>query len=160
MKRIIFVVLVLVVVLCFNAYAFETGLIDMRGKLFEESRQIKPLMVLSKNALLVSSMWDSCLIAVTQLDAYFSMVGIFNTIKQKDWSESPFDYLITWLNEIKTTNSLNIKSLSEDFNALEPDVKRHIEKLISYFNELNRRIDSDLAKISTLKKSLTTKQKR
>lgn len=160
MKRVILIALILVIALSFKGYALEIGLLDMRGKIFQESKQIKPLLVSSKNAVLVSSMWDSCLIAVTQLDAYFSMVGIFNTVKQKDWTESSFNYLITWLNEIKSTNSLNIKSLSGALNALEPDVKRHIERLISYFNELNRRIDSDLAKISTLKKSLATKENR
>lgn len=160
MKKIIFVVLVLVLVLSFNGYALDTGLLDMRGKIFQESKEIKTLLPSSKNALLVSSMWDSCLIAVSQLDAYFSMVGIFNTIKQKDWTEVSFNYLITWLKEIKTTNNLNIKSLNMDIAGLEPDVKRHIERLMNYFDDLNRRIDSDLAKISTLKKLLERKQKR
>ena len=108
MKKIISLILLLVVFLTFSAYALETTLFEMRNKIFAESKEIKALLTESKDIVLMSSMWDSCVMALTQLDAYFSMVGIFNTIKKGDISEDSVNYLIGWLSQTKKTNELNI----------------------------------------------------
>jgi hypothetical protein len=126
----------------------------MRNKISAESKQIKTLLLESKDMVLMNSMWDSCVITMTQLDAYFYMVGIFNTIKKEDLKGDTINYLTNWLNIIKDTNELNIKSLNTAIQILEPKTKVYKERLKSYFSELNKKIDSELVKISLLRKSL------
>ena len=154
MKKNIFIILALLIFFNVNSYALETTLLDMRNKISAESRQIKALLLESKDIVLMSSMWDSCVLTMTQLDAYFFMVGIFNTIKKGDLKEDTVNYLTNWLNIIKNTNELNIKSLNTVTQILEPKTKVYKERLKNYFSELNKKIDSELGKISLLKKSL------
>ena len=85
MKRKIYILLVLLVLVAQNAYALDTKLYNVRQKLFDQSQEIKKL-VNRDNAgqylVLVSSMWDTCFVAITQLDAYFYLLGLFNSIKK------------------------------------------------------------------------------
>lgn len=154
MRKIIFIILTFVIFSSFSVYALDTTLLDMRNQIFKESKELKSLLVNSKDIILVNTMWDSCIIAMTQLDAYFSMVGIFNTIKKEDVKEDAINYLASWLEEIKKTNELNIRSLNAVTLTLEPKIKAHIVKLKDYFGKLNNQINAELDKISLLKKSL------
>lgn len=154
MKKIFSIILALAVFLSFNALALDITLFDIRNKIFEESKEIKALLPDSKDVVLVSSMWDSCLIAITQLDAYFSMLGIFNTIKKEDLSKDSINYLSDWLNEIKRTDTLNIESLNSVPQPVELDTEVHIERLKDYFTDLNNRIDAELKKLSILEDAL------
>lgn len=154
MKKIIFIILTFIIFLSFSLYALDTSLLDTRNKIFEESKELKSLLVSSKDVVLINSMWDSCIIAMSQLDAYFSMLGIFNTIKKEDLKEDVINYLTSWLDGIKKTNELNIKSLDAVTFTLEPKTKAYILKLKDYFAKLNNQINTELDKISVLKKSL------
>ena len=156
MRKIIFIVLTLSF-FCFSAYALDTKIVGMRNKFFEESKAIKTLLADSKDMILLNSMWDSCIMTMTQLDAYFSMVGIFNTIKKETLTEEAINYITNWLEAIKKTNDLNIKSLNAITNPVEPKTKIHMEKLRGYFNDLNNQINTELNKISIIKKSLKTR---
>jgi hypothetical protein len=157
MKKTIFIILIFIIFLSFSVYALDATLLDMRNKIFEESKVIKSLLADSKDIILMNSMWDSCVMTMTQLDAYFSMVGLFNTIKRENLSEASIDYLISWLNDIKKTNELNLKSLNSISVILESKTKVYLEKLKRHFSDLNNRIDSELGKISLLKESLKIK---
>lgn len=155
MRKIIFVILALVMLLNFSVLALDTALFDLRNRIFEESKEIKSLLQDSKDAVLVSSMWDSCIIAMTQIDAYFSMLGIFNTIKKENLSDASINYLIDWLGQIKGTNELNIKNLSALYQPMEPNTEVHVAVLTDYFGNLNKQIDVELDKLSIIKKTLT-----
>lgn len=157
MKRIIFVICLLAA-FCGTADALDVGLTGMRDKIFEESSQIKGLMRSSKDLILLNSMWDSCIITVSQIDAYFHMVGIFNSIKKDDLTEEPIYFLSNWLGEIKRTNDLNIKSMDTVSFTPEPATKDHIDKLKNYLGELNDKINTELGKISALRKTVKKKK--
>ena len=154
MKKVIFVALILVVLSSFSAYALGTALLDIRNKIFSESKEMRPLLGTSKDGVLISTMWDSCLIAITQLDAYFFMLGIFNTIDENNLTVEVADYLINWLGEIKRANDLNIKSLKSVSSTIDPATEVRIKKLTGYFYQVNFYVDADLKRISTLKESL------
>ncbi|MFH1640544.1 MAG: hypothetical protein ABIA66_01135 [Candidatus Omnitrophota bacterium] len=154
MRRLFFIALALVFILNFGAYALDSKLLDMRNKLFEESKRIKLLVGTSQDLVLINSMWDSCVMSMSQLDAYFSMLGIFNTIKKENLTEVSVNYLSDWLSEIKRTNELNIKSLEGVKVSMDPNTKPRIEKLKGYFKEMNDQIDRELTKISVIRKSL------
>jgi hypothetical protein len=160
MKKIILIILVFVIFLNFNAYAAEIPLLDMRNRIFKECRDIQPLLRNSKDIIVINSMWSSCIMTVTQLDAYFSMVGIFNTVKDKVLTENPVIYLMKWLSEVKNTNELNIKSLDSIAYEVEPNTRVHIEKIKGYFNNLNNIIDGESARVSALQRSLKIKRQK
>lgn len=97
MKKIC-VILLLFTVLCANAYALDDGLTNMRNKIFNESKELRGVLVNSRDVVLVSSMWDSCILATSQIDAYVYMIGIFNTVKKAEQKEEAINYLVNWLN--------------------------------------------------------------
>jgi hypothetical protein len=111
MKKIILFTLILILAGNLAAYALEATLIDLRNEIFKNAEEIKASFNISKDPILINSMWDSCVMSVSQMDAYFSMLGIFNTIKKENLNDTQFNYLIHWLTQIKKTNELNIKSL-------------------------------------------------
>lgn len=152
MKKTIVLMLAAVFMFLASGYALETGLMDIRGKLFTESQEIKALLPDTKDVILVNSMWDSCVLTISQLDAYFSQLGIFNTIKQEDITATAIDFLERWLQGIKNTNNLNIKSLQSMPQDIQARSKLHLERLVGYFTDLNAQIDVELEKLATLKK--------
>ncbi len=154
MKKTMMMILVLVAGLSFNAYAQATGLLDIRDKVLKESREIKALFSDTKDVILVSSMVDSCILTTSQLDAYFSQLGIFNTIKKDDVTPAAVNFLEQWLNGIKNTNDLNIKSLNAVTQNIQAKTKLHLERLTGYFTDLNAQIDLELAKLAALKNAL------
>lgn len=160
MKKIIFIFLMLSIVLNCSVYAADNRLFTMRGKVFEESQKIKALLADSKDVILVSSMWDSCVILLTQLDAYFSMLGIFNAIKDKELTVDPINYIYSWLKGIKDTNELNIKSLNKVTQINDAKTKPQIEILKAYFKDTNDGINAELKKFDALRKPLGAQKAR
>lgn len=151
MKKKILILSALLVFFSVNGYALENDLLEMRSKISAESKQIKTLFLKSKDTVLMSSMWDSSVMAMAQLDAYFYMVGIFNSVKSPD--EATVNYLINWLKIIRSTSELNIKSLDAATQILEPKTKVYKERLRGDFGELVKKIDSELKRVSMLKKA-------
>lgn len=160
MKKTALIMLTLVIFFSFNAYGAEIPLQNMRNKIFNECREIQPLLANSKDIIIVNSMWSSAVMTVSQLDAYFSMVGILNAVKDKELVEDPAVYLIKWLNEVRKTSELNIRSLDSISYKVEPSTKAAIKKLRDYFNGLNGLIDNESARISVLQRSLKIKRNK
>ncbi len=156
MKKTLLIVLALVAGLSFNAHAqaTATGLMEVRNKVLKESQEVKALLPDTKDVILVSSMVDSCILTVSQLDAYFSQLGIFNTIKKDDVTAVAINFLEQWLNNIKSTNDLNIKSLNAVTQNIQAKTKLHLERLTGYFADLNVQIEQELAQLAALKKAL------
>jgi hypothetical protein len=158
MNKISLIVLIFAVFLSFNVSANEIEILDIRNNIFKECREIQLLLGISKDIIVVNSMWSSGILTICQLDAYFSMVGIFNSVKDRYFSEDPVDYLIRWLDEIKNTNELNIRSLDSISYEVEPSTKEHITRLRSYYNTLNNIIAAESARVSELQKVLRINQ--
>ena len=154
MKRTLLIVFALVAGLSVNAHAQATGLMDIRNKLLAESQQVKALLKDTKDVILVSSMVDSCILTVSQLDAYFSQLGIFNTIKKDNVTPAAIGFLEQWLTGVKNTNDLNIKSLNAVTQNIQAKTKLHLERLTEYFTDLNAQVDQELAQLAALKKTL------
>ena len=157
MKRIIFIILIFVVFLTQGAYCLDTKLYDIRQKLFAQAQEIKKLVNRDNAAqylVLVSTMWDTCFVAITQLDAYFYILGLFNTIKQGNITAPTIDFLSRWLKQVRDTNELNINGLDGIKLPIEPMIRINMERLKRYFRELNNQIDKELAEIGKLRKSL------
>jgi len=161
MRKIIFIIAILAAFLSCNAYAGEGAtFLEFRNKIFDESRAIKLLLTSSKKDMIfMNSMWDSCIATMIELDAYFGMLGIFNTIKKENVMEGAVTYLHDWLNVIKNTNELNIKNLNAiSARPIENNAKLHAKRLITYYTELNNRIDAELTKVAALK--ITAKKEK
>jgi hypothetical protein len=156
MKKIISIVLILAVLLSVNAYAIDSKIIDLRNKIFEQSRQIKPLIRTSPDVVLLTGMFDSCLLIVSQIDAYTYMLSIFNTIKEAEVDKRAFDYLTEWLVLMRRTSELNLKSLDDVVEPVDRSTKIHIARLRDYFINLNAKIDSELTKFVRIKRLMET----
>jgi hypothetical protein len=160
MRKTIFAVMFLLVLLRVDCPAVDFKIFDARNKIFEESKKIQSMMGASKDALVLSSMFDACALASSQIDAYFSMLSIYNSIKKKDLNQQPVDSLISWLKEMKMTNEINVNNLSTVSDHLESGSKASLARLKSYFEELNKLISVELNKVYTIKESLKVKTKK
>ena len=146
--------LILALASCPASYGAESKLGEMKTNVQKELLQIKALMP-KKDPVLVSSMYDSCLIAMNQLDAYFSMSTIFGTIDEKAVKPEAIDVITVWLESIKKINMSNINNTLRDTSAAKSqDTRVRMEKLKALFEELNKEIDNELAKWELIKKSI------
>ncbi len=155
MKRILACMITIVIMMGSTVYAQEMiGLKDSRNKMQQESARLKELMPGTQDPILVSSMWDSCLITATQIDAYFYMLNIFNTIERERVDLSAVTALADWLKTLRSTNDLTIKSLKDTSRAFGQRTKSHMAKLSRYYTELNERVDEELTNVTVIKNSL------
>ena len=158
MKKIIFLLLGIVFIFSSGVYALDTQLLEVRNKFFQETREIKALQATPKNVLVINGMCDSCLMTISQLDAYFSMLGIFNSVTKPDAVKDSSNYLSSWLGEIKKSNDINIRGLQGALQLKDPSVTLHMDRLRIYYADLNNRIDSELRKVSLFAAKSITKQ--
>lgn len=156
MKKSILMFLVFTLCCCY-AYAADIPLLNVRDKFLAQAAEIKPLMATSRNALLVSSMWDACVMVSYQLNAYFYMVGIFEATAKGAATQEQIDFIISWLNDIRRTNDLNINSLKNTNITLEKKSQEQLEKLLVNFNNANTQIGKELQRVKAFKKKLKPK---
>lgn len=156
------ILLVLALGLSSLVYGAQENLFDMRKKIFEEAKEIRSSLSGTKDTILLNTMWDSCIMAMSQIDAYFYMMRIFNTVEQKDLKKEAVDSLIYWLNEIKRTNESNIKNLAAlkviSGASMAPRTRIHMNTLEGYFGDVNNLIDTELEKFVPLKVLLEKRQ--
>ena len=159
-KTIFFVVMFMAVIsFCRGSFAQENSIFDARKDFSSEASIIKLAMQNSKDVILLSTLWDSCILAMNQIDAYVSMLGIFNTIKKEDTTTDSLKYLENWLNQMKSTGDMNIKSLN-GISPIEPLSNNYIQKLKTYYTDLNKTLAGELAKVSAIKKTVKIKSGR
>ena len=159
MKKIILAILFFAFFLVNDSYGADTNLLDINKKFIEESINIKNQFADSKDVLITNSLWDSCIMTVEQVRAYFYMLDIFNTIKIENLEDKAVDSLVSWLDQIKDTNNLNIKSLGGFAASVSHETKRSMIKINQYYMELNKQIDLEKAKVMLIKRTIKTKKK-
>lgn len=157
MRKLIFLVLALVLLWSLTAQALETTLLNARSEIFKNAQEMKKYFTTSRDPVLLSSMWDSSVMVISQLDAYFSMLGIFNTIKKENLENAQFNYLINWLNQLNNTIELNIKSLEAIKATTDARSKVLALKLKDIFNNLKTRIIKELQVVTQLQESIKNK---
>ncbi len=157
MKKIVMTTFLVCAVACAHAQE-NRALNEYRAALFQESKQIKVLMPVTKDPVMVSSMWDSCIMSINQLDAYFSMLGLFNAIPKDSLTEKTTDFLLNWLDSVKKNNTLNLRSLTGAPKDLEPRTRVYSDKLIVYYKEMNRLLEEEIKKVTAVRQSLKANQ--
>jgi hypothetical protein len=157
MKKILIIVLACILFLFSNSYALDTTLRDMRSNIYGESNEIKKMMRKTRDPVLVSSIYDSCLITTSQLDAYFHMLTIFNTIERRNLKQEAVESIANWLNTIKRINTLSIESLKDTSQAIDQNTKIIMSRLKKSYIQLNKQIETELKKVDSIKKSLNTR---
>ena len=160
MKKIVILILALSFLISVNGYALKNPLLDMRSRFSEESNSIKLLLKNSRDVILLSTLWDSCFITMTQLDAYFSMVGIFESLKKGNSTDAAINYLLSWLDEIKKASAMNINSLNSAVAALDSPTKIIVERMKINFSDLNKVVGMEINALLKLREGLKTKQAR
>jgi hypothetical protein len=157
MKKLIILTIAAAVLTSGIVFAADNKLTDIRGKILVESQDIRGLLLKTKDVILVNGMWNSCVMSISQLDAYFSQLGIFNTIRKEELTDSAINFLANWLKEIKKTDDLNIESLSSVTQKIEGKTKLHLENLKGDYAQLNSLIDEELVKLDALRKAWVKK---
>jgi hypothetical protein len=160
MKKIVILILALSFLISVNGYALKNPLLDMRSRFSQESNSIKLLLKNSRDVILLSTLWDSCFITMTQLDAYFSMVGIFESFKKDNFTDTAIGYLLSWLDEIKKTSAMNINSLNSAAAAVDSPTKIIVERMKINFSDLNKVLGVEINALLKLREGLKTKQAR
>lgn len=154
MKKIILVILI-VSLFGFNGYAVEFAIFDLRNKIFAESKEIKSGISTSANPILISSIWDTCTLVISEIDAYFSMLAIFDSIEKKAQTRAAAAHLIDWLKGMKQTNQLNVRNINSiDPTTVSAQEKIHMERLKDLFIQLDETIGDEIAKVTVVRKSL------
>lgn len=153
MKKVIPLVIIGIFFTC-NAHALDLKMLDVRQKIFALSQEIKDNVPKTKDSYAMQAMFNSCLMTASQLDAYFHMVGIFDTIKKESLNITAVDFLTAWLQQIQKTNQLNLNTFNTLISSVEPATKKYVEKVRSTFSNLNGIIVEELNKVNALKKSI------
>ncbi len=154
MKKSIFLILVLVLTWCSAAPALETNLISVRNDILKNAQEMKGYFTTSRDPLLLNSIWDSSVMAVSQLDAYFSMLGIVNTIKNEELTVETVKYLLNWLKQIQETTDLNIQGLEAIKTTADARSKVFVLKLKDIFNKLKENLARENQNLMKLQESL------
>lgn len=142
--------LTMVMAIAAAAYGSGDTLLDARERFVKESTEVKALIQASKDALVVNSMYDACVVTVTQLDAYFYMLGIFDTIPKEAVSQSAVDYLLQWLAGVKQANRVSVGSLDAIVYDVSVETAGHIKKMKEYYTDLNAKIDGEIDKLGII----------
>jgi len=154
MRKVILLILAVIIFGYECSYGIDFPIFDLRNRIYEEGKEIKGLMPNSKDAVILLSIFDSCQIVIQQLDAYFYMLGIFETIEKDNVARSAVGYIENWLNQIKATNAISLKALNGFQDIKEEQTKSHIAKLKAFYLELNLRVDQELNKLAVIKKAM------
>ena len=139
------------------AYCADVRINQLRGRIFDASGQIKSALSGSQDVIIVTVMFDSCMLALSQIDGYYSLLTLLDTIKEKDLTPRSLDTVTSWINEIKRTNNANITSLQAMNQPFDPGTKRYVELLKGIFADLNSGLDVELNKLVVLRKRIKTK---
>jgi len=141
-----------------KVYALDIKLLDLRDKIFKEANQIKQnIGPKNQDFVLLSGLFDSCILAVHQIDAYFYMVGIFELIRKEDVNKTSFNFLFSWLNIMRKTNNLNLQSVENAGLPTEGETKNYLMRIKSYFNELDKQITQEQERLNILMRVMKIK---
>ena len=157
MNKVTRIAAVLVVLLCLAsspARALDTRLIDVRDRIFDESKKLQLVLNNSDDPVVIISLWDSCVTTVTRINAYFYMLGIYEMVPQESRTAEGLNYLITWLRETRRTNMLAVNALGAPLETADDTTLFHRKRVQGYFVELNSRLDAELQKLTIVQKSL------
>lgn len=151
MKKVASILVVLMVFLMVSELsAFESELLSIHGRIFEESKLIKAVLSPSNEVLLVSSMYGYCVIAMTQLDAYFLMIGLFEELDEDEKTKKAINYLDEWLDIIRKASDANIGHLEAVSFSVDGRTAVRIASLKAVFGELNNLIAKEKTKLNVL----------
>lgn len=154
-KRISAAALIMCALWLSQTYAFDADLLDLRNKLFEESKSIQFRMSDSPDAAIMLTLWDSAVLTITRMNAYFYMLGIFDAVKDQDMTDAALSYLVSWLQETKRANFMNISNLNgcPPESLHDPGTGKYIDQIKKYYTSLDSYLDKELAKMSVLKQA-------
>ncbi len=154
MKKVFLLVLGFVLVFALAAQALETTLIDTRNEIFQNAQEMKSYFATTRDPVLLNNMWDSSIMAISQLDAYFTMLAIFNTIKKEETDTVAVGYLVKWLNQVKDSTAMEVKSLDAVTKTSDARSKALMAKSKTLFNNLIARIGKELETVNQYQQTL------
>ena len=157
MRKILITIFLLILILS-NTYPQVQDFTQLKNQLMREASALRSHLATTKDIVFVSSMWDSCLIAINQIDAYFFMIGIINA-RKATMNEEAIGYLFSWLERMEKLNNTNLRSLADQTKVIESGTIRHMKKLEEIFRDFNLYIGKEKKRVGTLKELLTRRNR-
>jgi hypothetical protein len=157
MKKIAVIVLMLCFCLSVDSFAANNSLTSINTRLMQESSNLKSMFKNSRDVVLLTTMWDSYFIARTQLDAYFYMVSLFESVKKSAVTEVSVDYLLNWLGEIRKTNAANITTLNAAATVIDQATKSAVDRMKANISDMNNAVDKEISRLNSLKEAVKKK---
>lgn len=143
------------------AQAADNGLLEVRDALFEESKKMNLVLPDSADPVMIISLWDTCVVAVTRINAYFYMLGILESSAEQKWSAESVDYLLIWLNETRRTIMVAMRQLGEPAQLNEAATDAHRGRIAGYLVQLDSQLEREIGRVGLLKESLNiTREER
>ena len=93
MKKKLLLTVMLLVFCTVTTYATDFRIFEVRNKLFQESKDMKELLPITKDQFAVLMLFNTATTVVSQIDAYFAMMGIFNAVRRQDLDKETVGYL-------------------------------------------------------------------
>jgi 2C-methyl-D-erythritol 2,4-cyclodiphosphate synthase len=157
MKKII---LMTVCALCVHAqvFAFDTRLLNARNKIFEQAKELQALLSSTEDPVAVVSLWDTCIMTATQLNAYFYLVGMYESVSEP--TADSVTYLKSWLQEVRRTAQLNIRNLSSTVSITQPATREHLSRVKASLAELSLLLERELDKVARLEKAAQSRPQK
>ncbi|MBP7217052.1 MAG: hypothetical protein KBA46_07215 [Candidatus Omnitrophica bacterium] len=162
MKKNIFVV----IAVCFcmlllesRASAADFRIFDLRNKLFAQSKTINAMLPKAQDQAVLLSLFDTCIIVTSQIDAYFGMMGIFNAVRKEDLNKETVGYLVNWLSEMKRTSEITLRGLNEIPVAVQPTTRAQMAVIGKHLTDLVKLVQEDLSRMDELMKVVKVKKR-
>lgn len=141
-----------------QAFAFDTRLLSARNKIFEQAKELQTLLAETEDPVAVVSLWDTCIMTATQLNAYFYLVGIYESVN--DPTPDSVSYLKSWLQEVRRTAQLNIRNLSATASVTQPETREHLSRVKASLAELSLLLERELDKVARLEKAVQSRLRK
>jgi len=152
MRKTITVFMVVFVWMAANAgRAQEIPFSAERSWFLEETQNLKKIMPRSRDAILINDLWYSCLMTITQIDAYYMMMAIYDTIPKDKVTEDAAGFIISWLTSIRNINDLNIKTLNAMDDPVDLKTTKHVDQMKVGYEKLNGLIEVEIDKLTVVK---------
>lgn len=155
-KALCFCVFIAVLLCTARSFGAELQMLRLRNALLEESKKIQMALADSPDPVLVISLWDTCVVTLTKINAYFYMVGIFEMVEDKDKTEQGVDFLLAWLKELQRTTQVNIRELNTPVEVSEEATTVARSRLSELLARLNTHLDEEIRKVSSLRASVVS----
>jgi hypothetical protein len=153
-----FISFVIVSVLLLAAYPADSqvtkSLVELRKELYAAHKDLQLMLKTTDDTAIVYTLWTTSAQTIIRLDAYFMMVGITDSYRDKGFTKDAADYMLVWLKEIRRDNDSNLKGIKapEDSARATKEITGRLNQILM---KLKVYLDTEIKVLQKLKDALS-----